>query len=223
MAESVSDAGKGLTVVALTATTGGDFSISISSESVQGAENLVGIVCVTAVACFGLYAVYQLRKAEIDAAVKIALGGNRSDQEIVDTKEGSLVVVLHCKTDGRFLEILEDYETGRMRERFEREFSKIEGIKVHGLKVEISNMDEVMKTKEDIKKRYVHTQMETKTEKLKFSLAHCIVVLVDFYHGAARSVIPLDHGRSYAFSRSTNAKNRFRCFSRSTINVIIKF
>ena len=160
MAEAVSEAG-GPALNQLVVGVGGVILIAVSSpESVQVVENLGNKVCDTAVKICGLYAAYKLGKAAIDAAVKISLGGDRDDQEVRGTREGSLLVELHCNTDERFLELLEDYETGRMRERFQQEFSKIKEIKVRELKVEISNMDEVMKTKEAIVKRYyVHTQI----------------------------------------------------------------
>ncbi|CAB4032059.1 Hypothetical predicted protein [Paramuricea clavata] len=126
---------------------GGNFSITISSNSAQ----VVKYVCITAVSLSAVYAGYQLmgKKMDIDSAVTRSLGGERDDQEIREIKPGSLHVLLSCFTDQRFLEILEDYECGRMKERLEEEFEKI-GIEVEGLKVEIDNMEEVKQRKEII-------------------------------------------------------------------------
>jgi hypothetical protein len=85
--------------------------------------------------------------------VKNGLGGERDDQEIRGIRPGSLHVLLHCFTDERFLEVLADYESGRMKERLQDEFSQV-GFKVEGLKVVIENAVEVNKTKEAINQRY---------------------------------------------------------------------
>ena len=109
--------------------------------------------CITAVSLGALYLDYKLVRPLIETAVKRGLGGERDDQEVRDIRPGSLHVLLHCLTDERFLEVLADYESGRMEERLQEKFSQI-GIKVEGLKVEIENMVEVNETKEAINKRY---------------------------------------------------------------------
>ncbi len=92
-------------------------------------------------------------KPLIEGAVNKGLGGERDDQEVRGIRPGSLHVQLHCFTDERFLEVLAEYETGKMKERLQKEFSQV-GIKVEGLKVEIENMEEVYEIKEAINKRY---------------------------------------------------------------------
>ncbi len=74
------------------------------------------------------------------------------DQQI-DIRPGCLHVDLHCLTDERFLEVLEDYESGEIKERLQKEFTEV-GIKVEGLKVAIDNMEEVNQIKAAINKRY---------------------------------------------------------------------
>ena len=143
MAESLSEAIKSTGVI------GGDLLIDISTDSVEVAKD----VCKTAIKLSTLYVGYQLFKPVIDAAVKKALGGERDDQEIKDIKPGSLHILLHCFTDKRFLAVLTDYESGKMKERLQEEFSQV-GIKVKGLKVEIQNMAEVNEIKKAICKRY---------------------------------------------------------------------
>lgn len=122
---------------------GGGFSIKISSNSAQ----VVRDVCITAVTLSAIYAGYQLLARKIDGAVTRALGGEREDQEIRDIKPGSLHVQLHCFTDERFLQIVEEYESGKMKERFYEEFKEI-GVEVEGLEVQIENMDELEARKE---------------------------------------------------------------------------
>jgi hypothetical protein len=133
---------------------GGVLSINISSTDPQMVRDVVGTVCTTAVKLGALYAGYKLIRPLIKCAVKQAFGGERDDQEIRDIKPGSLNVLLHCLTDKRFLEVLNDYECGRLKDCLLKEFSQI-GIKMKEMKVVILNMEEVNKTKEAINIRYV--------------------------------------------------------------------
>ena len=138
----------------------GIFAIDISTDNVEVAQQVLKTiggaardVSKAAVTLGGLYLGYKSLQLLIDSAVKKGLGGERDDQEFRDIRPGSLHVLLAC-SDKRFLEVLEDYESGRMKERLQEEFSQV-GIKVEGLKVKIENMEEVNKSKEAInKKRY---------------------------------------------------------------------
>ena len=148
MAESLSEAVKS-TGVKILRKSGGDLLIDISTDNVEVTKTL----CRTAITLSALYVGYQLLRPVVETAVKKALGGERDDQEVRDIRPGSLHVVLHCFTDERFLEVLTDYLSGKMKERLQEEFSQV-GIKMKGLKVEIQNMDEVNEIKEAICKRY---------------------------------------------------------------------
>ena len=130
---------------------GGDFFIDISTDNAEVALDVVKEVCKTATKLSALYVGYKLLRPVVEGAVKKALGGERNDQEVRDIKPGSLHVLLHCFTNKRFLEVLSDYESGRMKERLLEEFLQV-GIKVEGLKVKIENMEEVNKTKMAINK-----------------------------------------------------------------------
>jgi hypothetical protein len=112
-------------------------------------------VCGTAVTLAALYTGYNLLRPVIDGVVKKSLGGEREDQDVRDIRPGSLHVLLRCFTDERFLEVWEDYESGGITERLQKEFSEV-GIEVEGLKVEIENMVEVQNTKAAINKRYIN-------------------------------------------------------------------
>jgi hypothetical protein len=95
-----------------------------------------------------------LLRSLIKDAVNEVFGGRRDDQDDPNIRPGeSLHVLLHCLTDKRFLEVLEDYESGGIKERLQKEFSQI-GIEVEGLKVEIENVEEVEKIRAAINKRY---------------------------------------------------------------------
>ena len=150
MEEAVSGAEGALRAGAsFTLVRGAEFFININTDNVE----VVNILCNTVLKLSTLYVGYKLMRPVVDAAVKKALGGERDDQGDPDIKPGSLHVRLHCYTDERFLEVLEDYESGKMKERLQEEFSQV-GIKVEGLKVEIENMEEVNEKKEAINKRY---------------------------------------------------------------------
>ena len=147
MAESLSEVGKaaGHAIAGQISYNGGNISITISSNSAQSVRDL----CITAVTLGAIYAGYKLIAIKVDGAVSRVLGGERDDQEIRDIKPGSLRILLHCLTDQRFLEVLKDFECGTMKERLEKEFLEI-GIKLEGLKVEIDNIEEVKKRKEQM-------------------------------------------------------------------------
>ena len=151
MAGSLSEAGKAL-LFSVSTKPGGEISINISTDNVEVAIQALKVVGITATTLGALYFGYDLMRSRIKAAVDKALGGERDDQGDPDIKPGSLRVRLHCFTDKRFLEVLADYDSGRMGERLKEELSQV-GIKVEGLKVEIENIEEVNKTKEAINKR----------------------------------------------------------------------
>ena len=106
----------------------------------------------------------------INGAVISAFGDNKKvEQEVTEIKPGCLHVLLRCFTEARFLEVLEDYESGKIKQRLEKEFLKA-GIKNKGLKVEIDNMEEVQKRMRAIQERYRNCllmQMHADSEKKK--------------------------------------------------------
>ena len=110
-------------------------------------------VCITAVSLGALYCGFKLLRPVIEGAVEKGLGGERDDQDIPRIKPGSLHVLLCCFTDQRSLEVLADYESGRIKERLQKEFSEV-GIEVERMTVEMENMKEVEKTRAAINKRY---------------------------------------------------------------------
>ena len=151
MAESLAgaaeEAAEGITQIAVHGSVsylGGEISITINSNVNSG--QLMREACITAVTLGAIYAGYKLIAKAMDGAVTRALGGERDDQEIRDIKPGCLHVLLHCFTDQRLLDVLEDFKNGRMKDCLEKEFWKI-GVEVEGLKVEIDNIEEVEKRK----------------------------------------------------------------------------
>ena len=137
----------------LTYTRGGDLSFTITSDSVEVVKDVAKDVCCTAVALGALYVCYHLGKPLIDAAVTEAFGGKeREDQKVESIRPGCLHVLLRCLTDARFLEVLEDYESGKIKQRLEEELSKVE-IKTKGLTIKIESIKEVEERKEAIKNR----------------------------------------------------------------------
>ena len=134
--------------------TGRKLVIAISTDNVEVAKEVCKTVTKLGLGLGALYAGYSLLKPIIEGAVIKALGGERKDQDARDIRPGCLHVELHCFTDERFVEVLADYESGRMKERLQEELSQV-GIKVEGLKVKIENMVEVVETKKAINARYM--------------------------------------------------------------------
>ncbi|XP_028413807.1 uncharacterized protein LOC114536655 [Dendronephthya gigantea] len=130
---------------------GGIFLIGVSTDNVEVAKTL-GIGLGIGLGLGTVYVGYNSLKPIIEGAVKKSVGGERDDQDVRDIRPGSLHFELHCFTDERFLEVLADYESGKMKERLHEELSLV-GIKVEGLKVKIENMEEVNETRDAIKTR----------------------------------------------------------------------
>jgi hypothetical protein len=126
---------------------GGIFSIAISS-SINA--QVIRTLC-TADQTGAIDTGYQMVTRKINAAITKSLGGERDDQKIQEAP-GSLHVPLHCFTDQRFLEVLEEYENGRIKERLLEEFLDI-GIELEGLSVEVKNIEEVKSREVTINKR----------------------------------------------------------------------
>lgn len=134
----------------------GSFNFEVDVGTVELAEEVVGVARYATKAGIALGAIYLIPRYQpiIRDAIVSALGGVRQyAQHIVRTWTGSLHFVLRCFTDDRFLEILRDYESGKIKKRLEEEFLKV-GIKTTGLELKIDNMEEVEETKATINKRY---------------------------------------------------------------------
>jgi hypothetical protein len=162
MAESFSEVGKAAVKGALDVSLeymklpqGGKILIHISTDNIQVAKELCKLGGYVGAVTLGTLLGYRLLRSLIKDAVNEVFGGRRDDQDDPNIRPGgSLHVLLHCLTDERFLEVLEDYESGGIKERLQKEFSQI-GIEVEGLKVEIENMKEVEETRAAINKRYI--------------------------------------------------------------------
>jgi hypothetical protein len=145
MAESHSDADA-------TCTEGGNISIAIigSKVDVKTPDNQH----INATTLDAVYTSCPLVKPLIEKAVIKGIGGERDEQEVRDIiKSESPHFLLHCRTDERFLEVLQDHESGKLKKCLRKELSNV-GVKVEELVVEIKNLEEVNKTKEAINTRY---------------------------------------------------------------------
>ena len=121
---------------------GGEIQFNFEDDNVKLPNKMyiaAGFVVGAATTLAVLYGVPYF-KPLIEEAIERALAG--VDQKIQQIFTGSLHVVLHCSTAERFLEVLADYESGKIKERLEKEFSKLD-FKVEGLKVEIEKIKEV--------------------------------------------------------------------------------
>ncbi|CAB4037604.1 Hypothetical predicted protein [Paramuricea clavata] len=144
MAESHSDADA-------TCTEGGNISIAIigSKVDVKTLDNQY----INATTLDAVYTRCPLVKPLIQKAVIKGIGGERDEQEVRDIKPESPHILLHCWTNERFLDVLQDHESGKLKKCLRKELSNV-GVKVGELVVEIKNMEEVNKTKEAINTRY---------------------------------------------------------------------
>ena len=89
----------------------------------------------------------------IQLTVLKSCGDDRTDQKL-ELKFGSLLVIVHCFTYERFLEVLYDVKSGKLKERLLKEFLLIR-VEIKEMEIEIMNMEEVRKTKEAMEKRYI--------------------------------------------------------------------
>jgi hypothetical protein len=141
----------------ITHTKGGDISVHIFTNNVEVAKELInkvgGKVGLGIGVTLGALFAYNVFKPLIEDAVRNGFGGQRDDQEVQDIRQGSLQVLLRCFTDERFLEVLEEIESGRMKQRLRKEFLDI-GVETEDLIMKIENIQEVNKRKEAISKRY---------------------------------------------------------------------
>ena len=123
----------------------GAFSFIIKVDRATIRDGLV-VGAATGIELFESYLRYKntSREQELkyNGALKTGLGGKGEDHKVDNPTKGSLRVLLHCFTEKKFLEVLHDFESGRMKRRLQREFFNI-GIETEGLVVEIENIKEV--------------------------------------------------------------------------------
>ena len=132
----------------------GDFKFIIDADRATVKDILVAgsVVTVSLSAMYGIYKYVTSREPEFSAAVNAGLGGDRADQQIGGIESGSICVLLRCFTDDRFLEVLEDYKSGKIKKRLRNEFLHI-GIETEGLVVDIENIENVEEKAEALKMR----------------------------------------------------------------------
>ena len=118
-----------------------DVEVSEALQEIAGYVSLGGAT--TLAALYG----WRFFRPLIGDVINRVFGGD--DQEALQIVVGSLHVKLDCFTAERFLEVLHDYETGRIKERLEKEFSEF-GFKVEGMKIQIENIDEVNEKKDSM-------------------------------------------------------------------------
>ena len=141
MAESFSEAAQSLAKEAIRATVSrGDFKFIIDADRATLNDTL-RTMSSTAITLGAIYAGYKTAAKIIDGVVNVALG-RRDDKEVQDIKPSGLHVLLHCSTNEKFLKVLEDFKSGRMKERLQLEFSFAK-IVIEGLVVKLENVEEV--------------------------------------------------------------------------------
>ncbi|XP_028397099.1 uncharacterized protein LOC114520948 [Dendronephthya gigantea] len=124
-------------------------TFKITAEKVRLAKD-IGLGTVTLIDIFN--ACTKAHPSVFQDTLKRGFGDEKDDQKFGEISQGCLLVPLHCLTDERFLEVLDDFESGRLKKRLLTEFSQI-GVEIEGLEIEIKNMEEVNKTKDKIKRK----------------------------------------------------------------------
>ena len=137
----------------MASTAGGLIEFIIQVDNVELSEELreygkyVAVDGATTLAV--LYRVKRYQPPILTSVLNVFRGDHQKDPQFnIESQH----VSLDCSTNARFLEVLKDHESGKIRESLEKEFSDF-GFKIEGLKVEIENK-EVYKRKEAIQKRY---------------------------------------------------------------------
>ena len=151
MAES-SDYAETTSQVAINSSTSGRIIwISFECDNVQ----MAGGECINMNGA-KLRDVYRCKKMVsqlLDGAVLKVLGGARDDQDVQNIKCEYFRVLVQCFTDERFVDLLADYDSGRMKNLLKQEFLKI-GLEVPELRIVIENLEDVNVHKARILSRY---------------------------------------------------------------------
>ncbi len=129
---------------------GRNISISFDSDNIQMAGGQYYNINGTRLR--DIYRSNKIVTHLFDGVVLEVLGGARDDQDVKNISTEYLHLQVQCHTDERFIEVLDDYYSGKMKTSLQEEFSKI-GLEVEGLTIEIENMEEVNEQKARILNR----------------------------------------------------------------------
>ena len=107
----------------------------------------------TGLAAGCLYALYNSNDSTKEKIRSIltniceGLVDGRIDPRILYISQGSLRVILRCYSRQSFLQFLDDYETGRVKERLDEEFTKTG---IGNVTLEIANAEEIKEKKKNL-------------------------------------------------------------------------
>ena len=151
MAESSNYAERTNQTAITSPSSGGNISISLNSDNVQMAGGVV--ININGAKLWDIYRGDKSVAQLLDRVVLKVLGGARYDQEVQNINPEYLHILVQCHTDERFIKVLGDYDSGRLKNRLQEEFLKI-GIDVQQLKINIENLEKVKVQKARILSRY---------------------------------------------------------------------
>ena len=123
------------------------------SEPATDIYLIIKSVLLAGVAAAGLYALYNSSDSTKEKITSILINtcerfvNGRIVRQIISIVEGSLRVILRCYSQQSFLQFLDNYETGRVEERLNEEFSKIG---IGNVILEIANADEINEKKKNL-------------------------------------------------------------------------
>ena len=125
--------------------------ISFDSDHVQMAGG--GCININGAKLRDVYRRNKMISELLDGVVLKVLGGARDDQDVRNIECEYFRVLVQCFTDERFVEVLADYDSGRMNNRLSQEFLKI-GLDVPELQIVVENQEDVNVHKARILNRY---------------------------------------------------------------------
>ncbi|XP_028397129.1 ankyrin-3-like [Dendronephthya gigantea] len=99
-----------------------------------------------------LYSCEKIQPSVFHEALKRGFGVKTNDQKFGEIKPACLLVPLYCSSNEKFLEVLDDFESGRLKERLLEAFSQFRD-EIKMMEIELMKMEEVNKMKDDIKRK----------------------------------------------------------------------
>ncbi|CAB4015069.1 Hypothetical predicted protein [Paramuricea clavata] len=123
MAESPNYARMTNEVTVASSSYGGSISISFNSDNVQMTRGEV--INMNGAKLRGIYRTSKMVAQLLDGVILKVLGGARDEQEVQIINPEYIHVLVQCYTDERFVEVLADHDSGRMKSVCKKNFRRL--------------------------------------------------------------------------------------------------
>ena len=133
-----------------------NITFKITAVTIEVIKETIKGVAMAAIPAHHLVDILPIEETKLLLIVAFVWAGSaikKKEAEIRNIGPGCLQCEVHCFTEDIFLEIVRDYEAGRIKNRLEEEYLKA-GYKITGLEVKIKNSEEIERIKTAIEKRY---------------------------------------------------------------------